>query len=735
MTRHRLILSLTLLVAPPLAGADDAVTATQQGAADPSAIRALQAIVMDVRGKARWRPSADAEWRDAKVNDIVEPGTEVKTGLRSRLTMRVGRNATVLVDSGTTFEMPEVIEENGQLRTTAAVRSGRVDFKVDKLDGFANDFKVITPQTTLAVRGTGFSLATGPLQGFEVTGARTNMVNAIELNYVAQNLNYFVSGDGKSSSERQDPVQNAWVSTVGPPPIVGALVNNQQLVQQVAQGTAGNAPTNPQQFQQIAAAEANGQAGNTLVVAANEPDASGAMRDLAIDATGREDAVPDTGGGGGSTDVADYLPAGPLRDSLLFARGASGDAIDDAAAVSSRATAVNAPADALEARLGNPAVESQLVSLMGGGAAATAMLEEALDAGEVPILVQPGTSPVVLNEIQGSGMPGALAGRVTAFENRTGASIFTSAPTTEGGGDPGFGTGQGNFGNSFMVQGSANGTGIVRALENAQAWSDRDLTFSEAGVDGVRQLLPDGGGGSLNASEEQQVQVAVTLLYGLANRWSLDGARSNGESATQLAMALNEHLQGAWDGVALSTLGNSPLRDIATTQQALTEAISSLRGQLDLKKVSDVHSGAGDFGRAYAALANQAGSSAATTASVEVAGLVLDAQIAALNALEDAVVAYENASRARTLGHRVFFQRAGNLVVRAAADYALRAQEATDTIVSNALAMTRNYDTVHASAGGAGVLPAGFDQGLGSDLNPSGTGHGNGNGNGNGGNQ
>ncbi|MFM7809459.1 MAG: FecR domain-containing protein, partial [Planctomycetota bacterium] len=155
--------ALLSLAAPSASGQDAAPSpdkpvtgADATGAA--AAAKSLQAIIMDVQGKARWRPGPDAEWRDAKVNDLIDPGTEVRTGLRSRVTMRVGRNATVLVDSGTSFELPEVVMDGQTLRTTATVKSGRVDFKVDKV-GFANDFKVVTPQTTLAVRGTGFSLA------------------------------------------------------------------------------------------------------------------------------------------------------------------------------------------------------------------------------------------------------------------------------------------------------------------------------------------------------------------------------------------------------------------------------------------------------------------------------------------------------------------------------------------------------------------------------------------------
>ena len=91
-----------------LAALSPAVAAWGDEQAPTAAVgTSLQAIVMDVQGKARWRPTPDAEWRDAKVNDIVDPGTEIRTGLKGRLTLRVGKNATVLVDAGTEFQIPD----------------------------------------------------------------------------------------------------------------------------------------------------------------------------------------------------------------------------------------------------------------------------------------------------------------------------------------------------------------------------------------------------------------------------------------------------------------------------------------------------------------------------------------------------------------------------------------------------------------------------------------------------
>ncbi|MCE9618814.1 MAG: FecR family protein [Planctomycetes bacterium] len=262
-------MALWIAVAVPFAWADDMTkpVALVQDDVKTDAV-ALQAIFMDVTGKVRWRASETAPWTDAKVNDILDAGAEIRTGLKSQATMRVGKNATILVDSGTTCKLPVMVQDGQTLRTLASVKSGRADFKVDHV-GFANDFKVVTPQTTLSVRGTGFSVSSGPLKGVDISGARTNTMNAVEVKYVAANLPYFVSGQGKTSSEngKRDPVQNAWVSTVGPPAIAGTMVSQSDVQQQVAQGSAGvNPSSNTQQIQQTQAGEASEDAIDTAIV-------------------------------------------------------------------------------------------------------------------------------------------------------------------------------------------------------------------------------------------------------------------------------------------------------------------------------------------------------------------------------------------------------------------------------------------------------------------------------------
>lgn len=178
----------------------------------------LQALVIAVDGKAEWKAAGAASFKAAAVNDLLDPGAEIRTGLRSTLTLRVGKNATLVVDRASRVELPLIVQDGAVLRTRAAVHRGRVDFKVEAV-GITSDFQVLTPSATLAVRGTGFTVEWGALTGVRVTGVDTNRVRAIELSYLASMQQVLISGAGESTSPWPDPVAAALYDTVFPPPI------------------------------------------------------------------------------------------------------------------------------------------------------------------------------------------------------------------------------------------------------------------------------------------------------------------------------------------------------------------------------------------------------------------------------------------------------------------------------------------------------------------------------------
>lgn len=635
--------------------------------APAEATKSLQAIVMEVDGKARWRPSADGAWRDAKVHDLLDPGAEIRTGLKSRLTMRVGRNATLLVDSGTTMELPRVALEGDTLRTTAMVRSGRVDFKVDKV-GYANDFQVVTPQTTLAVRGTGFSLSTGPLVGAEVTGARTNIINAVEVRYVASNLTYFMSGAASSTSDRQDPVQQAWASTIGPPPVAGLLADKGQLEQQVAQGQAGNAPTNPQQFQQIVAAEANGLGGNGLIVAASQNGASDAIRDAAGEVTSS---------GGEVTPSGDFINR--LKDRVLRAE--------------LRSIRVDGPAYTADAE--------QLASRSVTLSSAAGALEDAVDAitGLSPSPAGSGRGELVSAVVVlGDDLPRDFEKDAEKIERWADRAIFTEGPD----GVP-------------LRSEPTDRRGVVGALQNARAWSAADLDDAETLESEVSVALD--GDTPDTATAIDRLQDFHDGAYRLWNPDSPDsGSPRPDTSPLLLALAMNERVQQRWQA-----LSNDVYASLATSNESVRTATAQVMASLHEGQFGDVSSKWNQYIAEYRRLADAEGTAVAQQALDEVEAKATEAGRATEDALADAKAALERAGEARTLGQRVLLESVGGAqFVRAATIARLSQESVTGTwsasgyltengILQNALAISEAYRRSVDQAMSSGVvLPSGL---------------------------
>lgn len=133
----------------------------------PEQFRELTARVIEVKGWAQWRPSDKAPWKNAKENDLLDPGAEIRTGTRSLITLRVGYNAKMIICRSTHVDLSEIVQDGAVLRTRVALRHGRAEFDV-YLVGLTNDFVVITPTEVLAVEGTGFAVKWGALEGVEI---------------------------------------------------------------------------------------------------------------------------------------------------------------------------------------------------------------------------------------------------------------------------------------------------------------------------------------------------------------------------------------------------------------------------------------------------------------------------------------------------------------------------------------------------------------------------------------
>lgn len=175
----------------------------------------LNAIVMYTHGKVQWRSGPDASWQGAAVDHEMKAGAMIRTGLKSALTLRVGLNATILVDSNSRVTLPNLLHNGDTLETAVKVTRGQADIKVNRV-GLTNDFSVVTPTGALAVKGTGFGIRSDAY-GTSIIGSRENMMNAIEVHYYATKLAYYLSGGAISSTDQANPTLAALLETAPPP--------------------------------------------------------------------------------------------------------------------------------------------------------------------------------------------------------------------------------------------------------------------------------------------------------------------------------------------------------------------------------------------------------------------------------------------------------------------------------------------------------------------------------------
>jgi hypothetical protein len=207
------LLSLAALaLLAPLAPAQGDAQAKKAAEPLPAGERkTFKAVVIQVEGLAQARAKPDAAWANVKVNDLLDPGAVIRTGRNSQVTLRLGQNATLLVDRQSRVAIPEIAQDGDVLRTRVAMNFGKADVRVDRI-GLVNDFEVSTPTATLAVRGTTFRIWWDVVNGFRSMGVEANKLRAIEITYLERVEAWLSKADG-SSEEYALPALDAFYET------------------------------------------------------------------------------------------------------------------------------------------------------------------------------------------------------------------------------------------------------------------------------------------------------------------------------------------------------------------------------------------------------------------------------------------------------------------------------------------------------------------------------------------
>ncbi len=196
MWNHRMMRTVVLAVVcvgiweahgdPPAAGEKAPATAEAKSPAASSEARPLSALVIEVEGSVDWAkvgvsPLATEGWTVVKLNDRLESGTQIRTGLRSHVNLKFGETTVAGLRSVTFASLD-------QLHRSANVEHVHIGLGYGTVRGgssegeFRANVTVDAPIATLAKRGTeGWQMEVEPGTGrFRVSLADHGLVEAIQ---------------------------------------------------------------------------------------------------------------------------------------------------------------------------------------------------------------------------------------------------------------------------------------------------------------------------------------------------------------------------------------------------------------------------------------------------------------------------------------------------------------------------------------------------------------------------
>ena len=132
-----------------------------------------QARVRSFAGKVEILGAQQA-WVPVKPGMSLGLGTTISTGFNSTAVLELG-SSVLMVRPLTRLRLNELVARQGTVTTELFLQVGKIRAEVKSAEGLAQDFKVKSPVSTAAVRGTGFEYDGYELYVFEGTVTYSNL--------------------------------------------------------------------------------------------------------------------------------------------------------------------------------------------------------------------------------------------------------------------------------------------------------------------------------------------------------------------------------------------------------------------------------------------------------------------------------------------------------------------------------------------------------------------------------
>lgn len=152
-----------LAPAPPFARA--AAGSAPGASPTPSATQpengSLRIVITAIQGQAEAKETADAAWHTIREGQVFGEGCEFRTGPRGAVQFTVGDDQVFRVDRLSLVQVIGANLSSGTIKTTVGLTYGRISKDVD-VPILPHDDTIVSPSTTLAVRGTRVSVYDQP---------------------------------------------------------------------------------------------------------------------------------------------------------------------------------------------------------------------------------------------------------------------------------------------------------------------------------------------------------------------------------------------------------------------------------------------------------------------------------------------------------------------------------------------------------------------------------------------
>jgi hypothetical protein len=157
----------------------------------------LEVKIDSVEGEVEVLRAKETSWMKAEKGMLLQEGSKISTGFKSKAILLFADNSTVLVKSLTQMNISRFAQKDNEVETKLKVRIGTVRVQVNDKKNIKTDLQVSTPNATASVKGTKIKeLETTPLFG-DTYLVETGHVNVQDETGRARSLKAGESTDNK----------------------------------------------------------------------------------------------------------------------------------------------------------------------------------------------------------------------------------------------------------------------------------------------------------------------------------------------------------------------------------------------------------------------------------------------------------------------------------------------------------------------------------------------------------